>query len=146
MKKFRFRLEAALRQREAVLDNAKIELNEVSQRRDLAQNLLSDRQESLLVISQQGPQVGGQIDPGGELIRQRHMHVLREEIRRREQQVDHLERLREERRLKVVEAHRDLRALEILRERDYAAWLAEFKYQEQKETDERNSARFGHSV
>ena len=143
MKRFRFRLEAALKQRDAVLDNAKIELNEVSQRLNLAEDLLNERHDALKTLTHRPCEAGTHLDPGAELIRQRHMHVLRDEVSRREKQVQHLSRVREERRLKVIEAHRDLRALEILKERDKAQWLAEIKYEEQKETDDRNCARFG---
>ena len=143
MKRFRFRLAAPLMQRDAILDNAKIELNEVSQRLNLAEDLLQGKLDELKGLTDRPHKPGRIIEPASELIRQRHMHVLREEITRREKQVEHLQRVREERRLKVIEAHRDLRALEILKERDRAAWLAEMKHQEQKETDDRNSARHG---
>ena len=145
MKRFRFRLEAALKHRDVILDNAKVELNEVSQRLNLAEELLSERQDTLRTLAQRPQHVGASLDPGAELIKQRHMHVLRDEVSRREKQVQHLTRVREERRLKVIEAHRDLKALEILKERDRAQWLEEARKQEQKETDDRNSARYGRS-
>ena len=48
-------------------------------------------------------------------------------------------------RLAVAQAYRDVRALEVLEERDRAVWLEEMRIAEQKENDDHNSQRFGRS-
>lgn len=139
VKKFRFRFEAVQRQRSAVLDAATAEMAEVMTRRELAASLLAERRHALDTLTAEGPRPGRPFDPRHEMVRQRHLGALREEIRRREVQVKRLDEVLAEARAKVAEAHRALRAIEILEERDRDAWRAEARKEEQREIDERNA-------
>lgn len=143
MKRFEFRFEAVRKQREAMLDLAKGKLGEVIGRYTLAVELLAERRESLILIAGHTPRAGEPIDPRLALLRQRHLHALREEITRREHQLESLQKAIDEARAEVARAHHALRAIEVLEERDREAWKLETLREEQKEADERSAQRFG---
>ena len=140
MKAFKFRFAAALRQRNLLLDAATGALAEAESRRVLAEKLLLERRQLVHELASQ-ERASGPFDPNAELIRQRHLYGLREEIQRREVLLAQLTELVEEKRQEVAEAHRDLRAMEILEEKEREAWRKEVLSEEQKETDDRNSQR-----
>ena len=145
MKKFKFRLSAALKARNVALDAAKTELADVSGRHALAEKLLQSRREDLMALVQSDHEPGRSLDAYRELLRQRHQHQVREEIGRREHIVIKLIEEMDEARQKVADAYREVRALEVLEERDRLEWIEETRREEQKENDEHNSQRFGRS-
>lgn len=143
MKRFEFRFEAVRKQRDAMLDQAKGRLGEVIGRHALAVELLEARRAELAELAAQTARPGQPIDPRRALLRQRHLHGLREEIGRRERQLESLQKVVDEARAAVAEAHHALRAIEVLEERDREAWVQETLREEQKEADERSAQRFG---
>ena len=143
MKKFRFRLAPALSARRTILEAIQGELAEVLSRQNFAEELLEKRQAALREMALVTPKAGKPFDPGNELIRQRHLKQLRDEIERRQHQLSELHTLVEETRDKVAEAFRDVRALEILEEKDLEAWRLESRRDEQKENDDFSAQRHG---
>lgn len=143
MKKFAFRFAAVLRQREIVLDQKRADLSEVERKRVMAEDLLTQRRQTLNGHLNAGPRPNQTFDANAELIRQRFIHTLRQEIRRREQQLELIQQELENARKAVSEAHQALRAIEMLKEKDFEAWKFELKRAEEKQTDETNSQRWG---
>lgn len=143
MKKFAFRFAAVLRQREIVLDQKRAELTEVERKRQLADDLLGQRRQALNGHLNAGPRPNQSFDANAELIRQRFIHSLRQEIRRREQQLEMIGQELERARQAVAEAHQALRAIELLRDKDFEAWKFEMKRAEERQTDETNAQRWG---
>lgn len=143
MKRFEFRFEAVRKQRDAMLDQAKGKLGEVIGRYTLAVDLLAERRQSLSLLASHTPQPGQPIDPRRALLRQRHLQALRDEIGRREHQLEALQKAVDEARAEVAKAHHALQAIEVLEERDREAWRDEMRREEQKEADERSAQRFG---
>ncbi len=144
MKKFVFRLAAALKARNVTLDAAKTRLADATARHTLALDLLGQRKAHLVEVATSARSKTIR-DAGRELLRQRYQHQLREEIQTREHQLNLLIEEVEASRLAVAQAYRDVRALEVLEERDRAVWLEEMRIAEQKENDDHNSQRFGRS-
>ena len=136
MKRFRFRLEAAKNHRELLLELARAELSEVVEKLSLAEKLLNDCEGNVLNFVQQAPRHGDTFDPRSELVRQRHIYQLREEVNRRKALVKQLLTLKQEKVDAVAEAHRNLRAMELLEDKERANWQLEIKRREQKEMDE----------
>ena len=136
MKAFKFRLQAALQHRELLLEVAQSDLAQAIEKLDLAEKLLVECHARIQTFVDAAPKSGSQFDANQELIRQRHIYQIREEVDRREAIVKQLEEAKQEKVDAVAQAHRDLRALEILEEKEKAAWLLEFKRNEQKELDE----------
>jgi len=143
MKKFRFRFQAVLQQREIVLDEKRGVLAEAQRKRALAESLLDERRDALAAQLNGGPQANTAFVPAAELVRQRYIMSLRQEIRRREQQLTQIDQEVEKARAAVTEAHQALRAIEVLREKDEAEWRFELKRTEERNTDEHNSSRHG---
>lgn len=143
MRRFRFRFEAVKKQRSAMLDAAKGRLGEVMNRYNLAVELLAERRQALLTVAGATPSAGRTFDPARDLIRQRHLQALRDEIKRREHQLTLVERELQKMREEVGAAHRALKAIEVLEERDIEEWRQETIREEQQEADERNAQRFG---
>ena len=141
MKKFRFRLAPALSARRTILEAVQGELAEVLSRQSLAEELLEQRHAALQAMALVTPKSGQPFDPGSELIRQRHLKQVRDEIERRQHQLSELNKLVDETRDKVAEAFRDVRALEILEEKDREAWQLETRREEQKENDDFSAQR-----
>jgi len=143
MRRFRFRFEAVLKQRVVLLDAARSEFAEILGRHTFSERLLGERRANLdaaLGRDEEGP-----IDPGHEMVRQRHIYTVREEVKRREYQLIQLEERLEAARLTVTEAHRELRAIEILEERDRETWAQEMKREEEKISDDLVGSRSGRS-
>ena len=136
MKAFQFRLAAALHHRELLLEIAQSELAQVLEKLNLAQELLSNCASTLKGFVEAAPVTGAQFDPNQDLIRQRHIYAIREEIARRSAIVQQLTDLQQEKIAAVGAAHKDVRAMELLEEKEKAAWLLEIKRAEQKELDE----------
>ncbi|MEE2787646.1 MAG: flagellar export protein FliJ [Myxococcota bacterium] len=145
MKKFRFRLAPALSARRTILEAIQGELAEVLSRQSLAEELLEQREQALKALAAITPKAGQPFDPGNELIRQRHLKQVRDEIERRQHQLSELNRVVDETRDKVAEAFRDVRALEILEEKDREHWKVETRRDEQKESDDFGAQRHGRS-
>lgn len=143
MKRFTFRFAAVLKQRTALLDQAKAELGDAIARCNLAVDILTRRRQDLTTLTTQSPEAGLPFDPQREVVRQRHLGALRDELVRRQQMVERLENVVDAAREKVAAAHRGLRAIELLEERDREAWKADARRLEQQENDERNAQRFG---
>lgn len=143
MKRFEFRFEAVRKQREAMLDLAKGRLGEVIGRYTLAVELLDERRQTLALLAAHTPAPGQPIDPRRALLRQRHLHALRGEIERREQQLESLQTAVDEARAAVAEAHHAHEAIKVLETRDREAWKQETLREEQREADERSAQRFG---
>jgi len=140
VRRFKFRFEAVKKQRSALLDAAQAALAMVLRRHELATRLLEERRAHVETLSTRGPT--GAFDPHAELVRQRHLQAVRLEIGRRETQLERLDEELNEARESVAGAHRELRAMEILEERDRDVWKAEARRLEQLEADERNAQRF----
>ncbi|MCK6574678.1 flagellar export protein FliJ [Myxococcota bacterium] len=143
MKKFAFRFAAVLRQREIVLDQKRAVLSEAERKRTMAEELLTQRRQALNGQLNGGPRPNQSFDANAELVRQRFIHSLRQEIRRREQQLELIMQEVEAARAAVQEAHQALRAIEMLEEKDREAWRFALKRAEEKQTDETNAQRWG---
>ena len=141
MKFFQFRLATALHHRELLLEIAQSELAQVLKKLDLAKALLSECNSSLKGFVDAAPVTGAQFDPNHDLIRQRHIYAIREEIDRRTAMIKQLTDLQQDKIAVVSAAHKDVRAMELLEEKDKAAWLLEIKRAEQKELDEYGSRK-----
>ena len=141
MKRFKFRLEAAKNHRELLLELARSELAEVVLKIELAENLLNQCQSTVRAFVDQAPRHGDTFDPRAELVRQRHIYQLRDEVDRRRAMVVQLESLRIEKMDAVAEAHRNLRAMELLEEKERQSWAADMKKAEQKLLDEFGNRR-----
>jgi len=143
MKKFVFRLAAALKARQTILEAKQAEVLELTGRFDLATQLLQDTEAKLSAHVQHGPRVGSTFDPARELQNQRHRQQIREEVDRRRELVRQLNEHLEKARDALAEAYRDVRALEVLEERDRATWALEMKREEQKISDDSTAQRHG---
>ena len=143
MKRFKFRFAAVKDQRQIILDQklakkarALAELNQVQAEKIHLEQLY---QQSLYG----GAQVGELFNAQQETWRQLRLFSLREEIEVAEKKIVELEQKLAEIQEEVTEAHRDLKAMEVIEDKDKKAWRHEFKVHQQKETDEINTTRFG---
>ena len=143
MKKFVFRLDAALKARNTILEARQSEMQELNSRYELAMRLLKETEEQLSEHVRIGPMPGQSFDPARELQQQRYRQQIRNEIERRQEIVRQLLEHLEAARAALAEAYRDVRALEVLEERDRDAWRLEMKREEQKLTDDGTSQRHG---
>lgn len=141
MKSFKFRLAAALHHRELLLEIAQSELAQAQEKLNLAKELLDQCAQTLRGFVDAAPLTGDQFDPNHDLIRQRHIYQIREEIERRTAMIKQLTDLQQEKIAAVSEAHKDVRAMELLEEKEKAAWLLDMKRAEQKELDEYGSRK-----
>ena len=141
MKSFKFRLAAALHHRELLLEIAQSELAQVLEKLNLAKELVSQCAQRLQSFVDAAPVAGAQFDPNHDLIRQRHIYHIREEIERRKAMIKQLTDLQQEKIAAVREAHKNVRAMELLEDKEKAAWLLEVKRAEQKELDEYGSRK-----
>ena len=143
MKRFVFRLDAALKARQTILEARQADVLELTGRYDLATQLLAETEAKLAEHVKVTPKVGASFDPARELQNQRHRQQIREEVDRRRELVrqltEHLEKAREI----LAEAYRDVRALEVLEERDRTTWALEMKREEQKLSDDSTAQRHG---
>ena len=143
MKRFKFRFAAVKDQRQVILDQklakkaqALAELNQAIAEKDHLQNLYQQTLHG-------GAQVGQLFNAQEETWRQLRLFSLREEIQSADQKIAELEEKLAEIQEEVTEAHRDLKAMEVIEDKDKKAWRHEFKVHQQKETDEINTTRFG---
>ena len=143
MKRFKFRFAAVKDQRQVILDqklakkaNVLAELNQAHAEKEHLQTLYYQSLHG-------GAQVGQLFNAQQETWRQLRLFSLREEIEAAERKITSLEEKLAEIQKEVTEAHRDLKAMEVIEEKDKKAWRHEFKVHQQKETDEINTTRFG---
>ncbi len=88
------------------------------------------------------PRPTGAFDPRREALRQRHLEGMRQDQDRRREALRKLDGLMEAAQQKVVQAHREVKAMEVLQDRDRAAWEKENRRLEEREADEQNAQRF----
>ena len=141
MKKFEFRLAAALMARNAHLELMQGELAQVNSRLSLAKELLEKRDKLFQGLAGHTPKIGSSFEPALALQHQRHLDQLREEIKRRTEIVRQLNLERDQAQEKVADAYKDVRALEILEEKDRKKWRLEMKRDEQKIADDLSGQR-----
>tara|TARA_B100000900_G_C20313050_1_gene606978 strand:+ start:100 stop:540 length:441 start_codon:yes stop_codon:yes gene_type:complete len=141
MKKFEFRLAAALMARNAHLELMQGELAQVNSRLSLAEELLEKRDKLFQGLAGHTPKIGSSFEPALALQHQRHLDQLREEIKRRTEIVRQLNLERDQAQEKVADAYKDVRALEILEEKDRKKWRLEMKRDEQKIADDLSGQR-----
>ena len=143
MKRFKFRFAAVKNQRQVILDQKLAKkaqaLAELNQAFAEKQHLEQLYQQTLYG----GAQVGQLFNAQEETWRQLRLFSLREEIQSAERKIteyeERLNKIQEE----VTEAHRDLKAMEVIEEKDRKEWRHEYNVHQQKETDEINTTRFG---
>ena len=143
MKKFKFRLAAVQMQRQIVLDQKIAAKARLVAERDA---LIAERMqvEAMYHAALTGtPKAGETLDPFVENTRHLRLYALREEIELIQEKIDSYVPRIEAAQLEVQEAHRGLRAMELLEEKDKAAWALEYRRNQQKETDELSVLRFG---
>ena len=143
MKRFQFRFTAVKHQRQVILDQKLAkkaavlsELNQAIAERQHLEGLYN-------ATLTGGAAVGELFDAQKETWRQLRLFSLREEITSAEQKIIELQQKLEEVQQEVTEAHRDLKAMEVIEDKDKEAWRKEFRRHQQKETDEINTTRFG---
>ena len=143
MKRFKFRLAAVRDQRQVILDQKlakKAEALAHLERAYAERQLLEQRYFQAL---HGGPKVGEAFNAQVETWRQLQLFSLREEISAKDIEIQELQVKLDEAQVEVTEAHRDLKAMEVLERKDREAWKHEYKIQQQKETDEINTTRWG---
>ena len=143
MKKFKFRLAPVQMQRQIVLDQKIAEQARLVAERDA---LIAERlqvEAMYYAALNDTPKPGELLDPFVEMTRNLRLYALREEIELIQEKIDSYQPKIEAAQREVQEAHRALRAMELLEEKDRAAWALEYRRTEQKETDELSVLRFG---
>ena len=111
MKKFVFRLSAALKARQTILEARQADVLELNGRFELATRLLQDTEQTLANLVKKTPRAGTTFDPATELQNQRHRQQIRGEVERRKELVRQLDEHLEKARDALAEAYRDVRAL-----------------------------------
>ena len=143
MKRFKFRFAAVKDQRQIILDQKLAKkaqaLAELNQAYAEKQHLEQLYQQTLYG----GAQVGQLFNAQEESWRQLRLFSLREEIQSAERKIVECEEKLSEIQEEVTEAHRDLKAMEVIEEKDRKVWRHEYNVHQQKETDEINTTRFG---
>ena len=143
MKRFRFRFTAVLDQRQVILDQKLALKAEVLAERD---RVLQERAHLEAMYQQTlvgGAKVGEIFNAQAETWRQLRLFSLREEMTLKERELERIDKRLDEIQQEVTEAHRDLKAMEIIKDKDLKKWKHEFHVHQQKETDEINTTRFG---
>ena len=143
MKKFNFRFKAVENQRQVILDQKLALKAEVLAEKNRILNERAHLEALYLQSLSSGAKVGDTFNAQVETWRQLRLFSLREEIKLKERELEQIEEHLDEVQKEVTEAHKDLKAMEVLRNRDHDAWRHEYKVQMQKETDEINTTRFG---
>ena len=143
MKRFKFRLAALKGQRQVILDQKLAVKAEVLAELNRAQAERQQLEQRYIQTLHSGPKVGERFNAQVETWRQLQLFALREEMSAKDRQIQEINQRLEEAQRAVTEAHRDLRAMELLEEKDRKAWRHEYKIHQQKETDEINTTRFG---
>ncbi|MAD61490.1 MAG: hypothetical protein CMH49_08275 [Myxococcales bacterium] len=143
MKRFKFRFAAVKDQRQIILDQKLAKkaqaLAELSQAHAEKQHLEQLYHQTL----HGGAQVGQLFNAQEESWRQLRLFSLREEIQSAERKIIECEERLNEIQEEVTEAHRDLKAMEVIEDKDRKDWRHEYNVHQQKETDEINTTRFG---
>lgn len=143
MKRFKFRFTAVKNQRQVILDQKLAKKAEVLAELNQAVAFLQQLQALYQNTLQGGSAVGELFDAQRETWRQLRLFSLREESEQQERVIAQLHERLAEVQLEVTEAHRDLKAMEVIEEKDLKAWKHEYRVHQQKETDEINTTRFG---
>ena len=143
MKRFKFRFTAVKNQRKVILDQKLAKKAAALAELNQAMADLQHLQGLYHTTLQGGPAVGELFNAQQETWRQLRLFSLREEIQQQEQLIVQLEERLAEIQEEVTEAHRDLKAMEVIEDKDREAWKKEFRAHQQKETDEINTTRFG---
>jgi flagellar biosynthesis chaperone FliJ len=142
MKRFRFRFTAVLDQRQVILDQKLALKAEVLAERD---RVLQERAHLEAMYQQTlvgGAKVGEIFNAQAETWRQLRLFSLREEMTLKERELEKIDERLDEIQREVTEAHRNLKAMEIIKDKDFKKWKHEFNIHQQKETDEINTTRF----
>ena len=143
MSNFRFRLAAVLKVREAERQQRRVELAQAYEADRVLQQQLDSLASDLALAKQQSRRLAapGQVDVDKLLEMQRYnLHVLAQTKAVRSQQSNVREEIERRRRL-LVEADRQVRTLENLRDKQYAAFQIEQLKVEQKAMDEAGERR-----
>lgn len=143
MKRFKFRFTAVKNQRQVILDQKLAKKAEVLAAINQAIALLQQLQGLYQSTLQGGAAVGELFDAQQETWRQLRLFSLREEMEMQERVIEQLYEQLAEVQEEVTEAHRDLKAMEVIEDKDRDAWKHEYRIHQQKETDEINTTRFG---
>jgi flagellar export protein FliJ len=143
MKRFKFRLTAVKNQRQVILDQKLAVKAEVLAELNRARAERQALEAAYIQTLHSGPQVGESFNAQVETWRQLQLFALREEMSAKDREIVEINTRLEEAQAEVTEAHRNLRAMELLEEKDRKAWRHEYKIHQQKETDEINTSRFG---
>ncbi len=137
-KRFKFRLEAVLEVRQSVEDQRKVELGKIQSQinaiRDQLAGQKAERETSLKELNF----LEHESTPNLQQIRMMRQYIaaLSKKTTQLHQEVKGLEAQAELRRQELVEAAKERRSIEILKERDQAAWQKALDLAEAKETDE----------
>lgn len=143
MKRFKFRLTAVKNQRQVILDQKLAIKAELLAELNRARAERLALEQAYIQTLHSGPKVGESFNSQVETWRQLQLFALREEMSVKDREIMEINQRLEAAQLEVTEAHRNLKAMELLEEKDRKAWRHEYKIHQQKETDEINTSRFG---
>ena len=147
MAKFKFKLEAVLKQRQALEDVAQRELAKVMRQRMIMHDQLRTMQNTI-VSSKRDLTDGlmGQVDMTSVGQFARYSVQVRQRAHGIVAQLANVERLVEAARLKLIEASRDRKVIDRLREKHYNKWLLEQQRREAAELDEIGTGQYAHRM
>lgn len=138
MKKFKFRLEKVLDHRELLKETAKGELLECNQRVLECEEAINDRQrtimesrEEVVLLSREGHQQVSKMVEIETYITGAKVQIARLKMRLRELKTE-----QEQKQEKLIQANRDLRALEVLQEKNKNEYKIKQTHEEQKKSDD----------
>lgn len=147
MKKFRFKLQTLLDQRQTKVDNLLAQLAELraEERKEIAQLVCLQKQlkcacESIEKVLKDGADLGklAQCDE--------YAKTARDDIKVQELTIEAVRARVESKRLEVVDAMKDLQVLEALRDKQERAYMLEYARAEQNEIDEMASLRYARGI
>lgn len=143
MKKFRFRLQTLLEQRQATEDRLLAELGEVRREEAAEQQRLGE----LVARLQQARQdvadaLQGKADPRRVEVADEYAKALRDDVRLQELTLEAVRERVEAKRLEVVEAMKERQVLEALRDKQERGYLLAQARAEQNQLDEIASVRY----
>ena len=143
MKRFKFRLQTVLEQRERLERQAIHSYAQAKQAQASAESTLIDLQalKMDLVDGLMTLRVAGSIDPHEQLLYQEYIRQVKVDIKRQETAVAELYTLAEKFRQALVDASQDKKAIDKLREHKLDAHNHEASRREQSETDEMATMR-----
>ncbi len=144
MKRFRFQMEALLRLRKLEEDRR---LTQFRQRQkavmDAGREIERLEEEHAAQVEKLGELEQGELDMNAVLLHRRHLVHLQNQGREAQQLLQDRQRLAKEAKIFLDEAMCDRKAVERLKDRRYEEYMEVFRREEQKETDEVASQRFG---